>query len=110
MEPAFAQIQHLDYTTLADGEAVSGSDLPMECSTVETLVMSTSQCEVLSQMMPTAGPHGVCGLKLRAVVGVYNSWTGWDHKRQCAVEPFACVHGTPMEEEGSRRVLSVWFV
>ena len=75
--------------------------LPKQCNTMEQLgshvtlesrFMSIRMCEVLSQISPATGLHGLSGVRLRTLRGGYrrlNRWT--DEARYFELEPFAYV-------------------
>ena len=58
---------------------------------LEQQIVSVDKCSVISEVRPTCGPHGVCGVELRTVCGVYNSYPDFRHQRTERVEPFQCV-------------------
>ena len=77
---------------LPRGNSVSalGSDVVLEVR-----FMSAYTCEVVSQVSPAVGPHGVSGIRLRTLHGehrVLNRWT--DDSVSFELEPFACVGGS----------------
>ena len=59
--------------------------------TIDTVRLSLSKCHVLSEIQPTSGLHGICGLTVRVVTGTYNAWLGIKRRRQCSIEPFVYV-------------------